>query len=260
VTPGQLRHLAAKKDPHRAIRTAKAIQLKPPALAEQTYVKALQRILRELRQDLEAFVKPRLGQVARADADTPFSGQYDIEVIQVLPKMRFKVAKAFDDMSFSVLRKLVRGVTLKDALSARAYSLVEAAREENIRLVEKAGRLYASRVREVFEDPEAVGLRVEQLADRLQKTGDITDSRAELIARDQTLKLSGKVNEIRQTEAGVSRYVWSTSKDDSVRDSHAEKEGQIFEWSAPPQDTGHPGEDFQCRCVAVPVIDELAGL
>lgn len=46
-------------------------------------------------------------------------------------------------------------------------------------------------------------------------------------------------------------YVWLTEGDDKVRPIHAANEGMIFAWSDPPS-TGHPGEEVNCRCSAVP--------
>ena len=46
---------------------------------------------------------------------------------------------------------------------------------------------------------------------------------------------------------------------DALKQKHAALEGQTFSWVAPPE-VGHPGEDFQCRCVALPVLAELADL
>jgi len=69
------------------------------------------------------------------------------------------------------------------------------------------------------------------------------------------------VNQHRQTAAGVSRYEWSSSADERVRPRHRELDGQTFSWDDPPVtnddgDTNHPGEDYQCRCIAVPVLDD----
>lgn len=46
-------------------------------------------------------------------------------------------------------------------------------------------------------------------------------------------------------------YVWRTRGDEKVRSSHAGNDGVIFAWDFPPA-TGHPGEDFGCRCTAEP--------
>ena len=53
----------------------------------------------------------------------------------------------------------------------------------------------------------------------------------------------------REQERRTSHYIWRTQGDDKVRASHAANDGKIFAWDSPPP-TGHPGEDFGCRCVA----------
>lgn len=81
-------------------------------------------------------------------------------------------------------------------------------------------------------------------------------NRARFIARDQISKLNGQLTQTRQRSLGISRYVWATSNDERVRDSHQELEGKIFSWDDPPS-VGHPGEDFQCRCTAIPYLSDL---
>ena len=85
--------------------------------------------------------------------------------------------------------------------------------------------------------------------------------RAEFIAVDQTSKLCAEITQYQQTEAGVEEYVWSTCRDHRVRSRHRELHGKTFRWDDPPvvdQKTGrrcHPGEDYRCRCVAIPVFN-----
>ena len=45
-------------------------------------------------------------------------------------------------------------------------------------------------------------------------------------------------------------YIWQTIGDEKVRSSHEEHEGYAFNWHVAP-DTGHPGEDYNCRCSAI---------
>lgn len=84
-------------------------------------------------------------------------------------------------------------------------------------------------------------------------TRSVGNTRARLIARDQVSKATGELNKLRQREVGVSRYRW-TSGDERVRPDHEANSGKVFEWSSPPS-TGHPGEDVQCRCTAVAIVD-----
>ena len=59
---------------------------------------------------------------------------------------------------------------------------------------------------------------------------------------------------IRLKQAGMTdRYVWRTRRDERVRRSHRMNDGRVFSWTDAPA-TGHPGEDYNCRCEAVPYI------
>lgn len=50
----------------------------------------------------------------------------------------------------------------------------------------------------------------------------------------------------------TTHYIWRTRLDDKVRPSHAANDGKVFSWDSPPS-TGHPGDDYNCRCWADPV-------
>ena len=73
------------------------------------------------------------------------------------------------------------------------------------------------------------------------------------LARDQTSKAVGKLTEMRQLQVGITEYVWSTSHDERVRQSHKSNDATTFKWDYAPA-TGHPGEDIMCRCIAMGVI------
>lgn len=116
-----------------------------------------------------------------------------------------------------------------------------------------------TRVYEAFR----AGVRHEELSKDIvefvdPEVGDV-GARADFIARDQISKLNGQLTELRQTEAGVDSYIWRTSLDERVRDTHRRKEGQVFRWDDPPRDTGHPGEDYNCRCTAEPYLEDMLG-
>ncbi|HCQ64199.1 MAG TPA: hypothetical protein DIU07_03045 [Rhodobacteraceae bacterium] len=56
-------------------------------------------------------------------------------------------------------------------------------------------------------------------------------------------------------ERPTTHYIWRTRGDSKVRPSHAANDGTVFAWDDPPA-TGHPGEDFGCRCRAEPYVPE----
>ena len=97
-----------------------------------------------------------------------------------------------------------------------------------------------------------------EIYDIMSERTDVTDSRARLIARDQVAKLNGNLTQERQRDIGVDSYIWRTVGDERVRDTHEEVDGETFSWDSPPSETddNHPGEDYQCRCWAEPVLPE----
>jgi len=100
------------------------------------------------------------------------------------------------------------------------------------------------------------GLRHEEVAKNIMERIGVTKNRAKLIARDQTSKLNSQLNQLKQQQVGITHYVWQTAGDERVRDSHREKQGNTYAWDNPPADTGNPGDDINCRCIALPVFDE----
>ncbi len=102
------------------------------------------------------------------------------------------------------------------------------------------------------------GARWETLADELRERLGVAKSDARRIARDQVGKLYSELNEVRQRELGVTGYIWRTSNDNRVRDSHEVREGKSFSWSDPPAG-GHPGSEILCRCYAEPDLNGLMG-
>lgn len=119
-----------------------------------------------------------------------------------------------------------------------------------------------SELRGLLEEAETGSWRVEELRERIRERLDVTRSKADFLARDQTLKLNGQITRARQTQAGITHYTWSTSGDERVREEHEDLDGTIQAWDDPPVtnadgDTNHPGEDYQCRCVAIPIVPDL---
>ena len=125
------------------------------------------------------------------------------------------------------------------------------------------------------------GLSAKTIEDQILEGTDLkkgrfknTRTRAQLIARDQVDKLNGQMTQLRQTGAGLTRYVWRTMIDERVRKAHHALEGRICRWdninvykNTPEGDwfnrssiggfIGHPGQDYQCRCYAEPDFTTL---
>jgi SPP1 gp7 family putative phage head morphogenesis protein len=147
----------------------------------------------------------------------------------------------------------LRGVIKKEGVAEQIGASVET----NIGLIKSIPKQYHSKLRGIINGGIERGDDAFSIRNQIRKLGQVTDRRARFIARDQTAKLNAAITEARQTRIGVTHYFWRTSMDERVRLSHLDKEGVRFAWDSPPADTGHPGQDFNCRCSAEP---DLSGV
>lgn len=134
---------------------------------------------------------------------------------------------------------------------------------ENTALITSLADDHIERVRRVLDDAGA-GTRVEEIRKNIMVETGAVRSRATLIARDQVLSLNGDVMEARHKAAGVTEYVWRSSKDERVRKIHRELDGTRQSYADPPVvdergNRGNPGQWWQCRCTAEPVIPGFDG-
>lgn len=128
------------------------------------------------------------------------------------------------------------------------------------------GKLLTRGISEAVTENWRSGGRWESLVEDVQEIGDITDTRAEVIARDQTAKLNSAFNQIRQEDVGIEEYDWLATSDERTRPDHWALNNTTHRWDEPGPLEGtidgepcHPGEDIECRCDAAPVVD-LDGL
>jgi len=236
-------------------------------VAERRYVTALSGALAALHARMVEVLTP-IGKAitaGRGDAARPESADYRRAarnvLDQALPQVKARATGAHVALegaltaSFKAsMDKILPIVFTQLPANVRAAAAVK--RVESIEYVTKAARDYADQVVSVFEDVESnFGIRWEVLEKRLRERSDVSKSRAELIARDQTGKLNGAIQKASQTAAGVTQYKWATAGDERVRESHDELDGEVFDWNGPgAPGIGHPGDDFQCRCTPLPIL------
>ena len=164
-------------------------------------------------------------------------------------------ADTVDDRLKAAIKSSV-GVDISPVLtqSGPILDALRAATKDNIDLIKSIPEQYFEKLGDAVGKNMERGMRFEDLAKEIERIGDVTESRAKLIARDQTSKMNGAFNEARQTSLGIDKYQWQTSGDERVRHDHAMNDGETFRWDKPPP-TGHPGHEINCRCVAIPVFD-----
>ncbi|MES2587001.1 MAG: phage minor head protein [Pseudomonadota bacterium] len=159
------------------------------------------------------------------------------------------------DASFSSGIKTAFGIDVASVLSIDAIrEPFTLAIKANVELITSFAPEYHQKILDAVYKNWAGGMGQESLFDTVMNMGDVAESRAQLIARDQTSKMNGAFTRARQESVGITKYVWQTSGDERVREEHASLDGETFSWDEPPE-VGNPGDDFNCRCVALPVIE-----
>lgn len=133
-------------------------------------------------------------------------------------------------------------------------------RDANLKLIKSLQATQVDQLRDVMKTATEQGWHRARLREEIEKRFEVSRSHADLIARDQTLKLNSALTQARHTALGIEEYEWSTSNDERVREEHAALDGKRFRWDDPPEVDGervHPGEAVQCRCVAAAVLSWL---
>lgn len=152
-----------------------------------------------------------------------------------------------------------------DAKSVAVTRAVNKARKENVALISGLDVKQTLQLGSVFKSAQAQGVRHETLIEQVQQITGYGQSRSRLIARDQTTKHNAAVQEAQARAAGITEYTWVCVRDEATRKMHKALDGTVHRYDQPPVtnpqgDRNNPGEDYQCRCSAMPVISLFAGL
>lgn len=228
----------------------------------------LVRRLRRLHADIRAAVAPALEEL-RTDAKEDARARRALEALRKKYATDEGVQRAVKQIGGDVVdhnAREFRRVTGVTAPAVPLASRLEEFRKRNVSLISSIDDNLLTEVDDLLVSAYEKGQRHEVLAKRIEERFGVSESRAALIARDQTAKLNAAVTKVRQTEAGIVEYTWLSARDERVRDRHKELNGTRQRWDSPPivdkksGRRGHPGEDIQCRCVAVPVISDALDL
>lgn len=159
-------------------------------------------------------------------------------------------------------KKAVNSITIPPRLTAGMKKVLAEEWGENLDLyIKKWAEENILKLRQQVQANAFAGRRAKAMIQGIQRDFGVSKNKAKFLARQETSLLVSKFREQRFKQVGSQRYRWAGAMDERERPDHKMLEGQIFSWDDPPvvdRKTGrraHPGEDFGCRCVAVPIID-----
>lgn len=242
--------------------------MKTPKNPEVIYRNRLNSIVNKLKSATESLLIPALNALEKQYVGDAYAQELET-VIDNLIRMFAGIDREAKDISSNFVTYVNQNnktrfyESIKGAVGVDLQSIITnenlgdvltSVTRNNVALVKSIPAEYFKNIESIIFSGVTQGKQASSMISQIRALNNSSFKRAKLIARDQTSKLNSALTRKRSTNLGVEEYIWRTSGDDRVRESHRRKNGKIFRFDSPPKDTGHPGEDIQCRCVAQPII------
>jgi SPP1 gp7 family putative phage head morphogenesis protein len=217
--------------------------------------------------DLRDLTRSHLHEAARVSAlvmdaaDAPGRAHRAIEAARKELDRRWspkRLAEVVHPVGIEVDRLSKRNVA--KAMRLPVASVPEVARvpewaKENARLIVTVADRHLAQVGELVAGQFKAGARWEDVSKALEERYDVAKSNAERIARTETSKLNAAVTKERFVALGVTEAIWRTVRDERVRESHADLEGERYSLAEGGPGGLYPGSEPCCRCWAEPIVE-----
>ncbi|HWI02382.1 MAG TPA: phage minor head protein [Acidimicrobiales bacterium] len=226
---------------------------------ERQYERQLRRIARHVGDIIRAFPPgdPAAEPVIRRALEG-YAGTLDGWARHVARQMLESVSRV-DEQAWRE-RAVEMSARLRDELRGTPIAgLMRDRLDEQVTLIKSIPLDAAQRVHRLTLAGQENATRAPQIAAAILESDKIAASRATLIARTEVARTASLLTEARAKHVGSEGYIWRTSGDSDVRDSHDEMEGVYVRWDTPPtldNMVGHAGQFPNCRCYPEPVIPE----
>lgn len=243
-------------------RMAPPRRLTKPQQAERVYVRQLKRLAEHVGHIIGGFppgdpaTVPTITQMlsAYADALMPWAtatAKRMVEDVNQRDLVGWKTASA----------ELSKGLQ-REIQSADVGATMRRLMAEQVTLIRSIPIGAAQRVHDLTIKGLEDSSRAKEVAAEIMRSGEVTVSRAVMIARTETSRTAETLTEARALHVGSTHYIWHTSGDSTVRPDHKILDGKIFAWNDPPVADQHsgaranPGRIYNCRCFSEPIISE----
>lgn len=217
--------------------------------AERTYAANLKRVAQHVGMIIGAYPPAditkihslRLQLAKYAELLTPWAENAAAKMIEAC-NVRDKLNWSGLDISPAMMRQLLN----TDIGSDMRYNLAR-----QVDLIKSLPLEAAQRVQDLTIKALENSTRADEIKKEIMRSGEVTQSRAVLIARTEVARTSSVLNQARAENVGSEGYIWRTSRDGDVRPSHRQMANVFVKWTDPPTldgMTGHAGCLPNCRC------------
>lgn len=272
--------------------TLRGTRLSYNASQQQKYVRALERLVRQMadetkkqvgkffngeiadeffaQQEEASAMDASIGSQARILMNAltrKFTGLFSLNARKLAESMVEGASKTSKSTLHSSLGKLTGGLSLKTGVVPQGMEDVTTATiAENVSLIKSIPSQYFKDVTGSVMRSITAGQGIKDLIPEIQKYDGQTYRRAKNLALDQTRKAYNSINKQRLQSLGVKKFEWlHSSGGQRPRESHIKISGHIFSFEnleneqaalgVPEADRGLPGYPVNCKCVLGPVIE-----
>lgn len=246
----------------------KQAEFGPTQRLQREYEKAIKKLItsalppRDPEQTLEAWLQKVAEVSQRPDvraASAELAGRM-ISWVNVTNARTWRQAANAAQRStrlFQLLSTETRG-----AVGSRITQLIR----ENAKYISSIPAYAAYHLTDEVRTAHSQGARAETVAKMIRnRFPALLKSRVNVISRTETSKASTVLTQARCDDLNIQFYIWRTSEDVRVRDSHRRMDGVVIPWATPPapellfgEPSGlgkyHAGACPNCRCTPIVVL------
>lgn len=229
---------------------------------EARYAMTLRRVAAQVQAIVDGFPDPIEDHVALAQVQEALNRYSDLldPWARAVGTRMIGEANRQDEQAWNrVSRDMSRGLRAELASADVGLTMRESLARQVV-LIKSLPTDAAERVHKLTLEGILQGTRAAEIAREIGRSGQVTASRATLIARTEVSRTSTELTKARALSVESEGYTWETSRDSDVRPSHAKMQGRFVEWANPPtldNLTGHAGCLPNCRCWTRVVIPGL---
>lgn len=230
--------------------------------AEHHYGVQLRKIAREVGRIVEGYppgdpsLEPLIRQHLRAYADLlfPWAKTTAASMLVDVSRRDEKVWQKLTENMGAAMRMELRSAPMAPVLAQM--------QAEQVRLITSLPLEASKRVHHLTVEGLADATRASEISMEIMRTGEVTKSRADLIARTEVGRAAAVITQARAVHVESEGYIWRTAGDNDVRERHKKLAGKFFKWDEPPV-TGEngerslPGAIYNCRCYPEAVLPDI---
>ena len=270
-----------KKQTRSRVRHTKTIRpLRPSAGLEAWYRRELKKAVKEMSHSVEywlrAVYRRREDEIIAEDASPAWN------IWEDLKRTMKRWQKYFDELGERLARRFVgrlskaekarfeqalkdAGWTVKFRTPRGVNNILQSAIIENVNLIKSIPEHYLTDVQSIVNVGIQNGKDLDYITRELHKRYEITERRANMIARDQNNKVTAALDREHASNLGITEAVWVyTYGSKEPRHTHVEMDGKRFKLSEGLYDPNpkvarkiQPAELINCRCMYRMLLPEM---